>query len=60
MFATKPRIQPTAFLACPLDVLEMVLSIDREEVLDLYRKAYEQAREIHRPPITARLAPSRN
>jgi hypothetical protein len=60
MFATKPRFNALTFVACPLDVLATAISVDREEILDLYREAYEQAKALHGPSITERLAPSLN
>jgi hypothetical protein len=47
----------TAFVEVPADLITTAFPIDRQQTEDLYRKAYEQAREMVRPTIVDRLAP---
>ena len=60
MWKTAPRFDNPAFYPCPIDELSGILSIDRQRIDDAYRKAYEQARKLHSPPIHEQLAPSLN
>jgi hypothetical protein len=60
MWTTASTIQNMAFYPCPIDELAVILSINRHGIDKIYREAYEQARQLHGPPITDRLAPSLN
>jgi hypothetical protein len=57
MRPSSQSFNPKGFLLFPTNIVAGAMLIDWARVKELYRDAFEQAREVQRPPVMDRLAP---